>query len=524
MMAGAPALSVAGSVSLIAACGLGNPTRPPEVFDSAVPDVAIIDAIIDAPIDAPDDAGLPDAMDAAPPVDAPLPDSAAPPACVGALSGGTHTGTQFFPISGRIGLATTPAFYDGTFESQVFDGVSPAHDWTTIQWTPLRPTGKPLPDDDTAETGYSIGNVNMAGNVLLAHFDEASGTSFTDSSTSPAAGTCGGVSTCPTVGLPDAIYGRAVQFNGHDDCTMTDCCTLMTCGTCPMCGFEGGDRIDFPDSATLEPAELTIESWVQVDSIPDGFSTGMLFTKGHRAGADDPAEAFGSYSIEFDRATMVFKCYLGLAGQSDTDRTLIGTMPAPFAPPTGYNHVACTYGGGNYRIYVNGVLRNFSAHSEAIVYDPPTILEEGFYVGAWYAYQYLHGQLDELAIFNTALDATAIRDHFLRGNGRIRFQVRSCPDPTCSGVPWSGPDGTAASYYHEQCRPPGGGAVSLGLPSFPLDDVDCDFDGLADHPSPDPVIPPNRYIQFSARLQSLVGPAAPADASEVQLLDVTLCE
>jgi hypothetical protein len=486
-----------GAILALGACGLSAPTRPAEPDG----DLPAIDAQADAPIDAGMDVigGIDAAIDVAGPIDAGI--DVMPPACVGSLEGGSHAGTVYYPVTDRIGLETT--FFNGLFESQLLDGVSPGHVWSTIHWTPLRPS-KPLPDNNMSESGfYTAGAAIMSSNVFLAHLDEASGTSYDDSSSSPAVGTCVTPADCPTP-APDGVFGRSADFHGFD----------MNPTPPPD---QGGNRIDFADSTTLEPGNVTIETWIQVDSVPSAFGTGMAFTKGHHSGAP-PTSAFGSYSIEYDQLTSLFKCYMGFDGVSDTDRTLIGTMPLPITLPSAWVHVACTYDGATYRIYVNGQQRNFAARTEPILYS--TMPEQGLYLGAWYSWQFLDGRLDEVAIYDTALSASEIRDHYLRGSTRITFQVRSCPDPSCTGIEFLGPDGTPFTRYTEQCRPPGG-TLPLGPPTLDLNNVDCNLDGLADHTPADPVVPPNRYIQFSARLQS---PPFVPDADEVQLLGVTLCQ
>lgn len=60
-----------------------------------------------------------------------------------------------------------------------------------------------------------------------------------------------------------------------------------------------------------------------------------------------------------------------------------------------------------------------------------------------------HGIIDEIAIWNRALDANEITQLYQRGASRLKFQVRSCDDDHCIGETWKGPDGTSSTYFSE---------------------------------------------------------------------------
>ena len=61
----------------------------------------------------------------------------------------------------------------GAYESEVYDyGMSITYE--NISWYEYFPYGQELPSDQTIETEYEIGNINMTGNVLLMHFNNDS--------------------------------------------------------------------------------------------------------------------------------------------------------------------------------------------------------------------------------------------------------------------------------------------------------------------------------------------------------------
>jgi hypothetical protein len=116
------------------------------------------------------------------------------------------------------------------------------------------------------------------------------------------------------------------------------------------------------------------------------------------------------------------------------------------------------------------------------------------------------GQIDEVAIWNRALgDGTngtsnEILELYRRGANRIKYQVRTCPDSTCSTSPnWQGPDATNQTYFTE-----------LNNNAVPLDSADLTTSDsvnataptmtFANFASPQPTA--NRYFQYRAILES----------------------
>ncbi len=149
---------------------------------------------------------------------------------------GTYTATQYDTGNSWLELtAGGQSAGTGTYASEVFD-IGGAAAWSTFGWLPQRPTGKELPGAGGMETGYTTGNMAMTGNVLLAHLNEASGTTFADSSGTGNNGTCTGVG-CPTYGSAGKL-AQAITANGTND------------------------EIVVPDAASLDIADdLTVMGW-----------------------------------------------------------------------------------------------------------------------------------------------------------------------------------------------------------------------------------------------------------------------
>ncbi len=124
---------------------------------------------------------------------------------------------------------------------------------------------------------------------------------------------------------------------------------------------------------------------------------------------------------------------------------------------------------------------------------------------------HFNGLIDEIAIWNRALcDGTnicatnEILELYRHGVNRIKYQVRSCSDSTCTtGSPtWIGSDGTNQTYFSENnnnlIAKDGGDLTSSDsvlttLPSMTF----SSFPSLTSS-----VLPTNRYFQYRAILES----------------------
>ncbi|MCX6780480.1 MAG: prepilin-type N-terminal cleavage/methylation domain-containing protein [Candidatus Magasanikbacteria bacterium] len=122
---------------------------------------------------------------------------------------GTYTNTVYNTNSSLLNLS--PNQTSGTYTSDIKDAAASAT-WSTLAWTPNRPTGKPLPNSGATETGYPVGNANMTGSVLLYHLDESSGAWQDLSGSNNSATTFNGLTY-----QSSGIFGAGVKFDGVND-------------------------------------------------------------------------------------------------------------------------------------------------------------------------------------------------------------------------------------------------------------------------------------------------------------------
>ncbi|MBN2016048.1 LamG domain-containing protein, partial [Candidatus Dojkabacteria bacterium] len=277
----------------------------------------------------------------------------------------------------------------GDYTSSIKDAGSPVP-WQTISWNPQRPIDKELPNNAQAESGYTEGNANMSGNVLLMHMNESSGT-ISDYSGLGNNGTQSGGVTYGASGKLDT----AISFDGSND------------------------YVSVPDSSSLDiTGDITIELWLYVrnyNNYPD------IVGKG----AWNEAYSIWMYSD----GTFTFST------------NNVDLWSSALSMNTWY-HIVALRSGSTKRIYINGQLNAQGFYSSAIgTTATPFYVSSGSYP--------LNGIIDELAVYNRALSPTEVADHYKRGALRLQYQVRSCDDSNCSGESFVGPDGTGSTYYSE---------------------------------------------------------------------------
>lgn len=248
--------------------------------------------------------------------------------------------------------------------------------------------------------------VNQADATLVAYWpmDEGSGTIVNDASGHGLNGTISGAI------WTDSVYdylGSALDFDGIDNYV----------------------QINNP-GIDLSSNQITEEAWV------------ILYGDG-TAGAANPGSVLRNFltiADGWDRYQFGIKIVLGtyrVRAQVDT----IGTIPDPITGKFGnsyveavtttalvlntWYHVACTYDGLDLKVYVNGTLAPLDVAQYAVATNPnpnpsyvlrydfnPVYTSLGAAIGGFGSIRSLDGTIDEVAIYNTALTASEISQHF----------------------------------------------------------------------------------------------------------------
>ena len=277
----------------------------------------------------------------------------------------------------------------GTWNA-AFDSNSIASGWNVINWGEDLNYGGELPADSNTK--------------LLFHLNETSGSTANDASGN---GNNGTLFNSP-IWTFSGKFGNALQFDGTDD------------------------YVKF--SATGMPTgERTVEFWFYTTDTAT--ANRQLF--GYGGNSNSPV--YSSFLIYFSSADKrnitVHRHYAG----GD-----VFNYTSPYSLTNAWHHLAFTTNSGGSRLYIDGQL----AISNAVTVSTYVSGKDGF-VGAMPAgsgvgtyvdpnYPYWKGSIDEVAVYNAALDANKILEHYRRGAANIRLRTRSAASqPALSSAEWS---------------------------------------------------------------------------------------
>jgi hypothetical protein len=307
------------------------------------------------------------------------------------FNNGTFYRTFYNPNQGYLQLNLSQGFLSGNFTSRIFNAGGTAT-WNNISWIQGTKYGIELPNNKNIENVFR--GVNMAGNVLLYHFNESSGT-LNDNSGDGNIGTLTGAITYNAVGK----YEKALDFAGSTG------------------------RISFiPNSSFANGSAVTIETWIKWrGESGENFNLQNIVTAGNFRKALRVTEP-----DHFNGGSQLLS-YFTIGG---VDIDLYSTKKIPVGV---WIHVATTYNGSALAIYINGRLENFTSASGSLVSN-----NDNVYIGAESGtVSNFDGVIDDVAVYNRSLSSDEILARYERGISSLNLSIRSCNDPSCSGESFS---------------------------------------------------------------------------------------
>jgi hypothetical protein len=170
--------------------------------------------------------------------------------------------------------------------------------------------------------------------------------------------------------------------------------------------FDGGDRVIIPNSNSLNPSQITVETWVKFNTISTGGNAAFLVCKGGD-------RTNGAYILA---QGMLEDNTLGFEIAPYSSLWVINTPPLTLEINRWY-HVAGTYDGNTLRIYVDGVFKG-SKDIGAVTIGNSSPLYFSFDEVGSYPY-YFDGEMKEVRIWNTARSDSEIQadmNNALSGN------------------------------------------------------------------------------------------------------------
>jgi len=314
----------------------------------------------------------------------------------------------------------------GSFVSRVFDAGATVS-WQTVQWAPDGPYGKPLPNDGGIETGYLEGNVSMADNVLLLHFEGEGELQWLDGRPvldASGAGSDGEVlAEGKAIPLVPGVFGTAIDDQyytrisiptaeapmlafGEDDFSFALWVRMDTgCGNNQV--YMG---VDDTDASTDFYPHIWLgcsnDDWLDCDGVITGPRAGWMVKSVH----DDQDDGGHVCSVS----------------------SINGKV---------WHHLAAVKEGhenGTLYIYVDGELETVSPASFAAPMEYPD--EPDFTIGAFsQGYDPAVGVFDEAAVWRRALGAEEVAAVYRRGVTSLSIAVRVCSEAECADEPPWGP-------------------------------------------------------------------------------------
>lgn len=207
--------------------------------------------------------------------------------------------------------------------------------------------------------------------VLLLQFDECSGTQATDSSGNDNHGTINGATW-----TNNSISGNALEFDGIDDYV------------------EHGDQA----SLNFGTNDFTLEAWVKADSNQQSYT--CIIEKGNPLCDGCPP----GYALSVDGGKIRFSLD-GSSNLGDVDKVYVDALPYL---DNQWHHIAGIRNASNIYLYLDGL---------QVASGPNNLRNVDVSANLWIGYgKSFNGIIDEVRIYNRALSAEEILEHYNAAN------------------------------------------------------------------------------------------------------------
>jgi len=328
--------------------------------------------------------------------------------CTGTVWDTTHNIVRLIQTGDSLG----GNFTSGTFASRIFNASSGS---SSFKWQTPLPFLKSLPDyasgsvqNETTSNYSSLANSTLMNGILgLWHLDESAGTSGSGSVLDRSGNGFNGTPVNGVTFGSSGKLGAAASFTNSS-----------------------GKYISVGNMGAL-PTNGTISFWIYptiVQNYDNPFSTGGLGSS--------------NTGFRFEENSGNFTFNVGDDGGTNIQPVLISGISA-----NTWYHISLTWDVSQSLVwvYVNGSL----VANPSTTNFPSQLGDVS--IGAGYdTTRTWDGLIDEVAIWSRTLSAAEELQLYRRGSNQIQFQVRSCPDSTCSTNPaWQGPDGSNGTYFSE---------------------------------------------------------------------------
>ncbi len=209
-------------------------------------------------------------------------------------------------------------------------------------------------------------------------------------------------------------------------------------------GLDGqNDYVEIPDFDLNQNDRLSVSIWVK--ALPE--SDTYVFSHYNFGAANDRSWLLGKSSLNSSKAMFVVS-----SDGSFTNRKSYHSSKDVFDGK--WHHLVGTFFQGETKIYIDGVedlavSKNVDA-AITTIHNSSTNIRIGAGANNGVLSKFSHGFFDEAAIWNRALSSKEIEQLYRRGANRVKYQIRTCSDSTCSSdSEWKGPGGDGTTYFSE---------------------------------------------------------------------------
>jgi hypothetical protein len=268
--------------------------------------------------------------------------------------------------------------------------------------------------------------------------------------------------------------------------------------------FDGAtDYISIADHDDFKTDTLTVSGWVS-----GGHQSGKAIFGQYDTGANKRA-----WAILSDTAAGTGKIKVIVSDNGEYASHAKEYVTSTVVLDRGFHHVAFTFNSGTLKVYVDGVedvaVTKVADDPITGIYDSDVALLMGAHLNSGVSTAFFAGMLDEFAVWSRVLDPSEVKQVYLRGASRVKYQVRSCNDNACAGETWIGPDGTKETFFSElnnnSIPLTGAGDVSKTQPLLKFSDFGSN-------------VVNNQYFQYRAIFET--GSTAVADSPDLTEVQV----
>jgi len=165
--------------------------------------------------------------------------------------------------------------------------------------------------------------------------------------------------------------------------------------------FDGNS--DYIDVGTfsVSGSAITISAWANYEASTFGLDP-RIISKAHGTATNDHVFLLGLDDTSSSSAEYRFRFTAGGSTLSHNEDTV--------SSPTGWKHIVGVYDGSNSKIYVNGVLKGSTSKTGSLLTNSDGVTIGKNPVTTELGWRYWDGKLDEIMIWNRALNSTEVND------------------------------------------------------------------------------------------------------------------